>query len=88
MTGHVRDAETRADVPMAIHPRRNPGAQRDAGTTATEQSEETERCRLLVIIADPRYQIDPSISYAGELRHPCDDLRVLVDAERHSLDLS
>jgi hypothetical protein len=88
MASDVRDAEARLDASTVIVAPGDPGAHRDTGTAATEQCEEPERGRPLVVIGDPRYQVDPSLSGAGQPRHARHDLRELVDAEFHSLDLS
>lgn len=88
MASDVRDAEARLVAPTLIVAPGDPGAHRDTGTAATEQREEPERGRPLVIIGDLGYQVDPSISGAGQPRHARDDLRELVGAEFHSLDLS
>lgn len=88
LASEVRDTEARLDASTAIQAPGDPGAHRDTDTAATEQREETERGRPLVIIGDPGYQVDPSISGAGQPRHARDELRELVDAELHSLDLS
>jgi hypothetical protein len=88
MASDVRDAETRLDESTAIVAPGDPGAHRDTDSAATEQREEPERGWLLVIVADPGYQVDPSIFGTGQPCHERDDLRELVDAECHSLDLS
>jgi len=88
MASDVRDAEARLDESTALLAPGDPGAHRDTGTAATEQRQEPERGRPLVIIVDLGYQVDPSISCGGQSRHVGDDLRELVGVEFHSLDLS
>jgi hypothetical protein len=88
MASDMRDAEARLDESTALVAPRDPGAHRDTDGAATEQREEPERRRPLVIVGDPGYQVDPSIFGAGQLCHARDDLREFVDAEFHSFDLS
>jgi len=88
MASDVRDAEARPDGSTVTVVPGDPGAHRDTATAATEQREEPERGRLLVITGDLGHQVDPSVFGAGEPRHIRDDLRELVDGEFHSLDLS
>ncbi len=88
MANDVRDAEARLDESTAIVAPGDPSAHRDTDGAATEQREEPERGRPFVLLDDPGYQVDPSIFGSGQPRHARDDLRELVDAEAHSLDLS
>jgi hypothetical protein len=88
MAGDVRDAETRPRVSTAIAFPRDPAAHRDAKAATADQREEPERCRsLVVVICDPGYQVNPTVSGDGKPFHARDDLADVVDAELHSLGL-
>ena len=88
MASDVTDTEARLAEFTASVVRRDPGTHRDAAAAATEQGEEPERGRPVVIIGGVGYQVDPSVPGGGQPRHVPDDLRRLVEVELHSLDPS
>jgi len=87
MASDVRDAEAWLDESTAIVAPGYPGAHRDADGAATEQREEPERGRSLVVVGDPGYQVDPSIFGSGQSFHTRDNLYAVVDAEFQLLDI-
>ncbi len=85
--GEVGDAEARLAPSTVARTPGHPGAHRHTIASAVEQRGKAERGRRLVVIGDPRYEVDPPIPAAGQPRHPRDDRGLLAGAERHSLDL-
>lgn len=83
----VCDAEARLIHSTTVAAPGDPCSHRDSDGAATEQSQEPERGRPLILLVDPGYQIDPSIFGRRQTRHEGDDLCGIVGVEVHLLDV-
>ena len=82
----MRDADAGRDRSAARASSRDPSAHGQADGAAPEQLEETERGRLLVVVARMREDVDPALLRLGETGHEASDTAEIVAGEDDLFD--